>query len=140
MVFHYIQIVMCVLDVCYRKKLIFLGIKQSKKNCFLLKFAANFLLFSGFLQQKRWKWLFRPAFRVRSTQTLVKIYNMCVCKYLGSKDGEKTVIKMCVKVKLVVSMNKPSNVYWNNKGHLMPQTKKYYLSFFLSFFLSFYTL
>ena len=41
---------------------------------------------------------------------------------LGSKDGEKTdtmskrtlktnIIKMCVKVKLVVSMNKHSNLY-----------------------------
>ena len=41
---------------------------------------------------------------------------------LGSRDGEKTdtmskrtlktnIIKMCVKVRLVVSMNKHSNVY-----------------------------
>ena len=31
---------------------------------------------------------------------------------------------MCVKVKLVVPMNKHSNVYWKSKGHLMPQTWK----------------
>ena len=41
-----------------------------------MNFAAKFLLFWGFLQQKRWKRRFRPAFGVRSTQTLVKIYNI----------------------------------------------------------------
>ena len=36
------------------------------------------------------------------------------------------IINMCVKVKLVVSINKHSNVYWKNKGLLMPQTLKKY--------------
>ena len=31
--------------------------------------------FFGFLPLLCWKWLFRPEFGVRSTQTLVKIYN-----------------------------------------------------------------
>ena len=62
---------------------IFLGVKQStsvlvqmQKTCYLLKFAANFLLFQGFLHKKCWKCLLQPAFGVHSTQTLVEIYNI----------------------------------------------------------------
>ena len=39
---------------------------------FFAKFCCKFL---AFLHKKCWKWLFWPSFGVRSTQTLVKIYN-----------------------------------------------------------------
>ena len=42
---------------------------------FLEKFCCKFLAFSSFSHKKRWKWLFGPAFGVRSTQTLVEKYN-----------------------------------------------------------------
>ena len=56
----------------------------SFEHFILQKFAANFckfLVFLGFLQQQHWKWLFRPAFGVCSTQTLVEIYNRCSIIY-----------------------------------------------------------
>ena len=57
------------LDQCFSANL---------KKLFLQNFAANFLLFCVFLafqHKKCWKCIFRPGFRVCSTQTLVKIYH-----------------------------------------------------------------
>ena len=51
---------------------------QTRENSFLRNFAANFLLFLPFYQifaQKQWKSILQQAFGVRSTQTLVNIYN-----------------------------------------------------------------
>ena len=45
-------------------------------HLFFAEFCCKILAFLGFLHKKRWKWLFPPAFGVRSTQTLVKIYNI----------------------------------------------------------------
>ena len=42
---------------------------------FFAKFCCKFLALLAFLHKKCWKWLFRPAFGVHSTQTLVEIYN-----------------------------------------------------------------
>ena len=52
----------------------------NSKKLFFAEICCKFLAFLGFLQQKRWKWLFRPAFGVRSTQTLVEIYNSLSCR------------------------------------------------------------
>ena len=54
------------------------------KNLFFAKFCCKFLAFLAFLHKKCWKWLFWPAFWVRTTQTLVKIYNTLetIKKYL----------------------------------------------------------
>ena len=81
-----------------RKSWLFGGIKHwtsvwvlTQKNVFLLNFTTNLLLFlrfSAFLHKKHWKWLFWLGFGMRSTQTLVKIYNKCPAglpaKRLGS--------------------------------------------------------
>ena len=53
----------------------------NSKNQFLLQICYFFCFFLAFLHKKCWEWLFRPAFGVRSTQTLVKIYNMCCYGY-----------------------------------------------------------
>ena len=45
------------------------------KNLPFAKICCKFLAFLGFLHKKCWKWLFWPAFGVRSIQTLVEIYN-----------------------------------------------------------------
>ena len=65
-----------------------------KNMCFLQNFETNFFLFLrflGFQHKKRCKWLFRPAFGVRSTQTLVKIYNTgflsCPCPLSQGQSG-----------------------------------------------------
>ena len=86
--------------LCKKTKKVFLGKKvhffgnktvdqpsgaNLKKNCFLLKFAANFFLFIGFLHKKCWKWPFRPAFGVRNTQMLVKICNTHLNKYFSNE-------------------------------------------------------
>ena len=70
-----------------RKKLFFLGIKQStsvlvqtQKNwVFFAWFWIKVLHFLAFQHKKHWKLLFWPAFGVRSTQTLVEIFNKWGC-------------------------------------------------------------
>ena len=51
---------------------------KHRKQIFSLNFASNlslFLPFSAFQHNKCWKSIFRPAFAMPSTQTLVEIYN-----------------------------------------------------------------
>ena len=50
---------------------------ENLKNLFLAEICCKFLALLAFLHTKCWKWLFQPAFGVRSTQTLVEIYNRC---------------------------------------------------------------
>ena len=55
------------------------------KNTFLPWKVVKHYNFGSFLGKKRWKWLFRPVFGVRSTQMLVKIYNNieCMLRFFG---------------------------------------------------------
>ena len=59
---------------------------QTLKKHYFAKFCTKFVaflpfqLFSASLHKKCWKWLFWPAFGVRSNQTLVKINNKGVGK------------------------------------------------------------
>ena len=52
--------------------------------------AANFLLFAAFCHENRENRIFRPAFWVRSTQTLVEIYNTYIV-YILPSHGEKII-------------------------------------------------
>ena len=76
-----------------------LGIKQSTsvlvqtlKTHFFAKFCCKFvtfLRFVSFIALKHWKWLFPPALAVRSTQTLVEIYNKLLTLWIPNKFGIK---------------------------------------------------
>ena len=48
---------------------------EMQKKQFFTEICCKILAFLRFFQQKCWKWWFRPTFGVRSTQTLVEIYN-----------------------------------------------------------------
>ena len=47
-------------------------------NVFFCKILLQISCFLAFCHKKHWKWLFHPAFGVRSTQTLREIYNNCL--------------------------------------------------------------
>ena len=66
------------------------------------------LPFSAFCWEKCWKSIFRPAFGVRSTQTLVKIYNTCLVSSLNAflqhvdfsdKDREIESVRQAPQIK-----------------------------------------
>ena len=62
--------------------------KWKLKNTFFSKFCLNFLAFLAFsFFVKMWKSIFQQEFGVHSTQTLVKIYNICFIHKIDTIGG-----------------------------------------------------
>ena len=90
-----------------REEVLEWGLDIFSKICFILERWLN-----GQRQQPGW-----IQFRHD------KIQDWMMERKTDTMSKKTNIINVC-KVKLVVSMNKHSHVYWKNKGHLMPQTKK----------------
>ena len=87
-----------------------------KKTVFCRNLLQISCFFKAFLQQKCWKWLFRPSFGVCSTQTLVEIYNQTALISCINID----VLTMCNKFHLdLMIQHKQYSEIWNENISLL---------------------